>query len=168
MIRPATVHDVARVKKITEACAAHMCAQGIYQWNAHYPSEAVFKKDVEEGSLYVFELVDEVVGCIMCSTYKDELYNSIDWQSPEGHNLYIHRLAVHPDFQGRGIAQQLMDFAENKAIALHCHSVRLDTFSQNPRNNRFYQTRGYQKLGDVYFPKQSEHPFHCYEKVLEP
>ncbi|MGM0391936.1 MAG: GNAT family N-acetyltransferase, partial [Bacteroidota bacterium] len=30
----------------------------------------------------------------------------------------------------------------------------------------FYESRGYQKLGDIYFPKQSEHPFHCYELIL--
>ena len=45
-------------------------------------------------------------------------------------------------------------------------SIRLDTFSQNKSNNKFYESRGYQKLGDVFFRKQSEFPFHCYEKIL--
>ena len=45
-------------------------------------------------------------------------------------------------------------------------SVRLDTFSQNKRNQKFYEARGYKKLENIYFPKQSTHPFNCYELVL--
>jgi hypothetical protein len=45
-------------------------------------------------------------------------------------------------------------------------TVRLDTFSQNKRNNKFYKSREYVKLGDVFFPMQSEYPFHCYEKII--
>ena len=37
----------------------------------------------------------------------------------------------------------------------------------NPRNSRFYKARGYVQLGNVYFPKQSEFPFFCFEKVLK-
>jgi ribosomal protein S18 acetylase RimI-like enzyme len=104
----------------------------------------------------------------MFSKFKDALYDIIDWQTPDGNNLYIHRLAVHPEFQGRGIARQLMDYAEAYAQKEKCTAVRLDTFSKNPRNHRFYKARGYQQLGDVYFPKQSEAPFHCFEKILTP
>jgi len=59
-----------------------------------------------------------------------------------------------------------MNFAENHARKNGFTSIRLDTFSQNTANQKFYETRGYQKLGDIYFPKQSEHPFHCYELIL--
>ncbi|MEL6304888.1 MAG: GNAT family N-acetyltransferase, partial [Bacteroidota bacterium] len=77
-----------------------------------------------------------------------------------------HRVCVHPDFQGKGLAQEMMGFAETQSKTLGFVSVRLDTFSQNKRNQRFYEQRGYQKLGDIFFPKQSEHPFHCYELVI--
>ena len=80
--------------------------------------------------------------------------------------MYIHRLAVHPEYQGKGFAQKMMDYAEDYARKENYISVRLDTFSQNHRNQRFYEARGYQKLGDIYFPKQSVHPFHCYELIL--
>jgi len=59
-----------------------------------------------------------------------------------------------------------MAFAETYARNKNFAAVRLDTFSQNKRNQRFYEIRGYTKLTDIYFPKQSEHPFHCYELVL--
>ena len=166
MIRKASPKDLDVVKGITEACAAHMIAQGIYQWNEHYPSRAVFQQDIANGQLYVYLHESQPVGCVMFSKEKDALYNSIHWQTPDGNNLYIHRLAVHPNFQGQGIARQLMDYAEAHAQQEKCTAVRLDTFSKNPRNHRFYKARGYQQLGDVIFPKQSEYPFHCFEKIL--
>jgi len=88
------------------------------------------------------------------------------WLTQNIDNLYIHRLAVDPKYWGKGYAQKLMNFAENHAKTNAFVSVRLDTFSQNKRNKIFYETRGYQKLDKIYFPKQSEHPFYCYELVL--
>ena len=55
-----------------------MIDQGIFQWNEHYPSKDVLKKDIEEGSLYVIELDTVVSGCIMFSEEKDSLYDTID------------------------------------------------------------------------------------------
>ena len=97
---------------------------------------------------------------------KDEEYEPIAWLTPDGKNYYIHRLAVHPDFQHQGLARKLMDFAEQQVKSMNGASVRLDTFSQNRRNQKFYEARGYTRLGNIYFPKQSEHPFYCYELVL--
>ena len=96
----------------------------------------------------------------------DEEYIPVDWLTTNENNIYIHRLAIHPKHQGKGYAQKMMDFAENHAKKHNFVSVRLDTFSQNKRNQKFYETRGYHRLGDIYFPKQSEHPFHCYEMVF--
>ena len=75
-------------------------------------------------------------------------------------------MAIHPEHQRKGYAKKLMDFAEATAKENNATSVRLDTFSQNHRNQKFYEARGYQKLESIYFPKQSKHPFYCYELVF--
>jgi hypothetical protein len=59
-----------------------------------------------------------------------------------------------------------MDFAEIQAKKTKASSIRLDTFSQNIRNQKFYELRSYKRLGEIYFPKQSTYPFYCYELVL--
>jgi len=168
MIRKANLKDLHSVKKIAEACATNMINQGVFQWNEHYPSLTIFKKDIEEENLYVIDLDGIVYGCIMFSEEKDPLYNTINWLTPDRSNLYLHRLAIHPLQQKKGWGKKLMDFAENYALENGNISIRLDTFSQNLRNNTFYKARGYTRLGDVYFVKQSTFPFHCYEKVLQP
>ncbi|WP_299533355.1 GNAT family N-acetyltransferase [Ulvibacterium sp.] len=166
MIKRAKIEEIPEILAITKACAAHMIKKGIFQWNEHYPSQNAFEKDIEREELYILESDNSILGTVVISTFMDEEYLPITWLTPSGNNVYIHRLSVHPRYQGKGYAQQLMDFAEKHAKENGFISVRLDTFSQNTRNQKFYETRGYQKLGDIYFPKQSKYPFHCYELLL--
>ncbi|MEK9613284.1 MAG: GNAT family N-acetyltransferase [Flavobacteriaceae bacterium] len=168
MIRKAVNKDLKRVKQITEACAVKMIEDKIYQWNDSYPSLEVFEQDILEGALHVIEEENTVWGCIMFSPKKDAVYNSVQWLTPDSENLYVHRLAVDPVKQGLGYAQKLMGFMEDCARSRIMHSIRLDTFSQNPKNLSFYKKQGFQQLGTVYFPNQSEFPFYCFEKVLDP
>lgn len=166
MIRKGSFKDIVSIMQLTRACAKVMIANGIYQWNEHYPNPSAFTQDIERDELYVLDINGQVMGTIVISTLMDEEYMPIKWLTKNQNNIYIHRLAIHPDIQGQGYAQQLMDYAENYAIEKGYSSIRLDTFSQNKRNQKFYELRGYKRLGDIYFPKQSEYPFHCYELVL--
>lgn len=163
MIRKALLSDLDSIYKLVQSCAKAMIANGIYQWNEHYPTKERFQKDVELQELYVFEEENSIKGIIVLTDFMDEEYIPIAWLTNNENNLYIHRVAVHPDYWGKGYAQRLMDFAEDFAKNNVYQSVRLDTFSQNERNQKFYEIRGYQRLGNIYFPKQSEHPFYCYE-----
>ncbi|WP_339835912.1 GNAT family N-acetyltransferase [uncultured Maribacter sp.] len=166
MIEPAKISQLNEILRMTAACRVSMEANGIYQWTEAYPSKEVFENDIVRNELFVLLNDEKIVGCIVISLSMDEEYRSIKWLTDNGRNYYIHRLAVHPEFQGKGFAQRLMDFGENFARDNNSLSVRLDTFSQNKRNQKFYELRGYTKLEDIFFPKQSQHPFHCYELVL--
>jgi len=161
-----TKADISELLIVTKACAKAMISNGIYQWDDDYPSYEAFENDIEIGQLWLIKSQETIIGSVVISDIMDEEYKVIEWLTPNTKNVYIHRLAIHPEQQGKGLAQKLMDFAENYAKENGYVSVRLDTFSLNERNNIFYQKRGYRKLGDVYFPNQSEHPFHCYELVL--
>ncbi|MEK9756414.1 MAG: GNAT family N-acetyltransferase [Bacteroidota bacterium] len=165
-IQLAKISELEIVEEIARACAKDMIKKNIFQWNEYYPSKNVFKNDIENQDLYVGSINSKVISCIMFSSFKDEVYKDVKWLKSDSKNLYIHRLAVHPAFQKKGFASKMMNFAENYAKINNFNSIRLDTFSQNPRNNKFYKSRNYIKLGDVYFPKQSSFPFHCYEKLI--
>ncbi|WP_430411105.1 GNAT family N-acetyltransferase [Kordia sp.] len=165
-IRTATLTDIDALLNITKACAKHMIKNNIFQWNENYPNCAAFENDIHRNELYVLVYINEIVGCVVISNLMDEEYKTVNWLSPDGTNLYIHRLAVDPKHQGKGYAQCLMDFAENYAIENNYRSIRLDTFSKNHRNQKFYELRGYKKLENIYFPKQSVYPFYCYERIL--
>lgn len=166
MIRKATLKDISTILLITKACAKSMIEKGIYQWNEHYPNKNALINDVARNELYVLEVNENIIGSIVISNLMDGEYEPIKWLTKNENNIYIHRLAIHPGNQRKGFAQVLMDFAEKFAIENNYSSIRLDTFSQNKRNQKFYELRGYKRLGDIFFPKQSKYPFHCYELVL--
>lgn len=166
MIRKATLNDIDTILDITKACARDMIAKHVFQWNEYYPNRAAFETDLKREELYVLDLENTIIGCVAMSTFMDDDYFPIRWLTPNENNIYIHHLAIHPEHQGRGYAQLLMDYAETFSIENNYTSIRLDTFSQNLRNQKFYELRGYKKLDEIYFPKQSEHPFYCYELIL--
>jgi len=103
---------------------------------------------------------------LVISHEMDEFYMKVKWQTPNHNNIYLHRLAVDPSYQKKGYAKQLMNFSFEYAKVNSIKSIRLDTFSGNPFNNIFYSNLGFKKLGKIYFRKQSDKPFYCFEKVM--
>jgi len=166
MIELARPQDLQEIKQLTEACATAMIYRGIYQWNEHYPSLAKLQEDIEKEELFKYVAENEIKGIVVLTPKKDEEYAPIRWLSNTENNLYIHRLATHPQLWGTGVGKALMDFAEDFAREKNYESIRLDTFSLNTRNQAFYEVRGYIQLGNIFFPKQSTSPFYCYELLL--
>lgn len=165
-IQKATLSDLQLIFSITQKCGKHMIENGIFQWNDFYPSKEVLQKDIELQQLWKLENNQSIVGIIVLTEIEDVEYKTVKWLTENSLNLYIHRLAIDPEFQGKGFAQKLMVFAENYAVDNKYSSIRLDTFSQNKRNHRFYKKRNYTQLESIYLPNQSEFPFYCFEKVL--
>jgi len=166
-IELAEINDINDIMKMIHDCANDLIGKNIFQWNEKYPSRDIFLSDIEKKNLFILKNNSGIIGCIALSHEKDIEYTDVKWLTKDYKNLYLHRLAVDPKFQKKGIGKLLMDFAEDYARNNKFISVRLDTFSKNERNNRFYKSRKYTKLDDVYFPNQSEFPFHCYEKILD-
>jgi ribosomal protein S18 acetylase RimI-like enzyme len=61
---------------------------------------------------------------------------------------YIQLIAVFPEFQGRGLGESVMRFAEEK-IFQRSKNVFLSVSSFNPRAQKFYERLGYQKTGEL-------------------
>ena len=166
MIRKAIKDDLHRIIEITKACAVFMISNNIFQWNEHYPNIETFENDALNENLYVLEINKKLIGCLVISHEMDEFYMKVKWQTPNHNNIYLHRLAVDPSYQKKGYAKQLMNFSFEYAKVNSIKSIRLDTFSGNPFNNIFYSNLGFKKLGKIYFRKQCDKPFYCFEKVM--
>jgi ribosomal protein S18 acetylase RimI-like enzyme len=143
-----------------------MISNNIFQWNEHYPNIETFENDVLNESLFVLEINNKLIGCLVISNDMDEFYKKVKWLTPNYNNIYLHRLAIDPCYQKKGFAKQLMTFSFEHAKANNIKSIRLDTFSGNTFNNIFYSNLGFEKLGKIYFRKQSDKPFYCFEKVM--
>jgi ribosomal protein S18 acetylase RimI-like enzyme len=142
-----------------------MNEQGIFQWNDDYPNIEVVSRDIRGQELYVLK-VDEVIAGIV--TLNGEI--SIDFRSriPEstGKEFILHRLAIHPGYQGRDLAGKLLDFAYNYAVAKGYQSIILSVLAENYIARNLYTKNGYLETGSAYFGEWNIRMVY-YEKVID-
>ena len=59
----------------------------------------------------------------------------------------------------------LMEFAEN-LVRKNLKSIRLDTYSGNPKAHEFLSQLGYEELGTIDL-KPNKDKYHCFEKIIK-
>jgi ribosomal protein S18 acetylase RimI-like enzyme len=166
-IRKAFMSDLDQAVKVAQSATRKMLDEGIEQWHEDYPNKEILSQDIEQGELFVAVEEMNILAMVVLNENQDKEYEAIDWLTgEESSNLVVHRLAVDASQQGKGIARKMMDFAEDFARSKQYTSIRLDTFSVNKRNQRFYEARGYSKLGSVQLPYKRKEPYYCYELIL--
>lgn len=164
-IKLCSINEAEEIFKIYDDCRKAMQGAGIFQWQNEYPVLDTVKQDIEEKNLYGYYEDGKCLGAVSINTYQDEEYKAIDWKGPDENVIVIHRLAVNPEFQSKGIARLLMDFAEEYAMEKKYSAIRLDSYSQNKRALRFYENRGYIKRGECFFAGRDK-PFYCLELIF--
>jgi len=163
-IRVANIKDFPTVFSLVETVIEDMNRQKIDQWDDIYPNEEVLKSDIENNSLYVIEKADKITGITVLNEHQEAEYKNIIWKYSGGNVLVVHRLSVHPDFQGQGIARELMKFAEHYAEENRYDLIRLDAFKNNQNAVSLYEKAGYHLAGTVTFRKGE---FYCFEKEIK-
>jgi ribosomal protein S18 acetylase RimI-like enzyme len=156
--------QASSIMEVIRACVHSMRRAGIFQWDEIYPSRELIEEDVRDGSSYLAQANGVILGAVCLNEQQDAVYQQVRWCGIEP-VLVVHRLCVDPACQGQGIASRLMDFAEEYARQHAYASIRLDAYTGNPSAVKLYETRGYRKAGQVYFPRR-ELPFYCFEKIL--
>jgi len=61
----------------------------------------------------------------------------------EGHRGWINYLAVHPDFQGKGYGQEIMNSVETGLREMGCPKINLQIRRGNDKIAFFYQKLGF-------------------------
>lgn len=164
-IRNAHKEEIAEIMDLIARCVQVMQDGGSDQWDALYPNKEIISLDIERGTLFVCEDNNAVAGIIVLDENQAEEYKSIQWVHNEGPHLIMHRLAVDPQVQGKGIARRLIVFAEDYAARNGYKSIRLDTYNKNARALGLYSRLGYDRRGEVNFPGRTA-SFPVFEKIL--
>ena len=165
IIRKAKISDLKEIMKMYKSCVKGMIKNGIDQWDDTYPNTEVITKDLEKQSYYVAEIDGEIIGGINIDQNQDKTYLDIDWKDKSNSFLVVHRLGVKEEFWEKKIGKKLMIFAENMVIEKGLKSIRLDTYSGNPKAMEFYKRLGYIKLGYIYL-KEGKNEYYCFEKII--
>ncbi|MFJ7726774.1 GNAT family N-acetyltransferase [Neobacillus sp. NPDC097160] len=144
---------------------ADLRRKGINQWDRFYPNRFIVKSDIKMGNLFGLSTDKKIIGAVAVDTNESKKYRELKWEDEDGKPLMIHRLAVHPDYQGKGYGKQLLQFAEDYSLRNGYSSIRLDVFSLNSGAVKMYERAGYQERGMIRFPFRTA-PYKCFEKIV--
>ena len=161
--RKARSRDLQELMALFRAATEAMDAQGIPQWDEIYPSVEIVQADIDQEQMYVGQVDGRIAVVFVLEPCREGDYESANWQYPAERFVVLHRLCVHPRFQGQGIARQAMDYLEQAVRNSGYSCIRLDAFPQNPAAIRLYESRGYGKAGEITLRKGL---FYLYEKKL--
>jgi ribosomal protein S18 acetylase RimI-like enzyme len=156
--------DIVPIMELIHQAVLEMHQRKLFQWDDTYPNIEIITEDITAGSLYKATIDDIIAGIIVLNEKQSPEYSNLTWESSQGKYLVVHRLCIHPHFQGKGLAKKLMSFAEDHAAKNKYNSIRLDTFTGNQKALRLYDTLKYRRVGTVAF---REKIFQCFEKVIK-
>jgi ribosomal protein S18 acetylase RimI-like enzyme len=71
----------------------------------------------------------------------------------DGFRGWIHHVAVHPDFQGSGVAAKIITHAEVGLKKIGCRKVNLQVCESNSTVREFYEARGFKAEARLSFGK---------------
>jgi len=164
-IRKAKISDLGNIMIMYKSCVKGMIANDIDQWDDTYPDIETINQDLEKQSYYVVEEKGEIIGGINIDQNQDKTYLDIDWEDKSNSFLVVHRLGVKEEFWNKKIGKDLMLFTEKLVIEKGLKSIRLDTYSGNPKAMEFYRRLGYRELGSINL-KPNKNEYYCFEKII--
>ena len=166
IIRKANKEDLENIMKMYKACITGMLENGIDQWDETYPNTEIISEDLNVGTYYVSEMDGTIIGGINIDKNQDDTYLALDWGDRFDSFLVVHRLGVKKEFWSKKIGKDLMLFTEKLVLERGLKSIRLDTYSGNPKAMEFYRRLGYSELGTIDL-KPDKDKYHCFEKIIK-
>lgn len=164
VFRKADKQDLEEIERVVKCAIAEMNTNKIPQWDELYPTGEDFEQDIIKEELFVGQIEEKIAVLFALNQETDEAYESADWKYPQKSYEVIHRLCVHPCFQGKGVAKMTMDFIEKFLTGKGIESIRLDVFSRNPYALKLYEKCGFKKTGEANWRKGK---FYLMEKYLK-
>lgn len=134
LIRQAHVEDISQLLDIEHYC-----------YDDPWPREA-FEEEIGNGIAGIGMVAEDdgiIVGFITGLTMAQE--------------LQVHNIAVHPDYQGRGIGRQLMEAVDDLGRAGDYQRISLEVRQDNDIACKLYMSLGFKAVGarkDFYGPGQ--------------
>jgi ribosomal protein S18 acetylase RimI-like enzyme len=114
--------------------------------------------DLEDVEQLLFEVKaekgDQIVGYAECAfevSGADNWINLRYFENRDMRPLFVEELAVHPDYQGRGVGSFMLEQVEHMARVRGCTHLVLEVAENNDNALKFYRTRSFHKLDAAIF-----------------
>ncbi|MDF2512375.1 MAG: acetyltransferase [Herbinix sp.] len=171
-IRLGTENDIDELEQLYNNLNDHLAATTNYPgWKKGiYPARKDAEAGISEGCLYVSVSSNKIIGSIILRHKPEPAYLPVKWMKDLSYDqvLVIYTLVVHPDYLGKGIGCELLNFASRLGEQSTNKSLRLDVYENNLPAICLYEKCGFQYIDtvDLGLAEYNLHWFKLYEKLL--
>ena len=169
--RPAVEDDLPAILAIAQQARNYLRRHRVDQWQGVYPNEETFRADIAAGTCHVLTYQGTVHAMFTLTFTPEPAYDALTdgrWRSDRDHAAVLHRNAVSADFRGTGMADHLMQAAEQLALEHGAHAVRVDTHRHNGAQKKLLERHGYRFCGNILCDEPGRDPRRqAFEKLLK-
>ncbi len=123
---------------------------------------SLIEQEIAENRHYVIKESD-IIACTFVLAFDDELI----WkEANKDKAVYVHRIAVNPDFRGKSFVKVIINWLKEKAKNFDIDYIRLDTESGNERINQHYLNCGFTYMGLTKIDWKTGMPLHYKDATL--
>ncbi len=128
------------------------------RFSVHWPAfdQRLIETEIKESRQWKM-ITEDSIACIWATTFNDPQIWEERNKEP---SVYIHRIATNPDFRGKNLVHEIVNWAKNYALLHGKQYVRLDTVGNNEKLIAHYTNSGFTFLGMVNLKDTSGLPAH--------
>ena len=168
--RLAAADDLPAILAIAQQARNYLRRHRVDQWQGDYPNADTFRADIAAGTCHVLTYQGAVAAMFTLSRTPEPAYDALTdgrWRSDRDHAAVLHRNAVAADWRGTGMADHLMQAAEQLARESGAHAVRVDTHRHNGAQKKLLERHGYRFCGNILCDEPGHDPRRqAFEKLL--
>ncbi len=157
--------DLVEILYLLKVCTRDMNSRGLRHWNSTFPPAEQIDRDVMNGHIYLAKDKGVCKGMVTVKDDEPEDYRQMNLSSVDSRPLFVNCLAVHPLWQGKGIARMIIDFAQEMAKKNGYTCIRLDIYQTSESARQLCEKLSFREIGSFQANYQRI-PYVCYEKQL--
>ncbi|GFZ29768.1 hypothetical protein CSC2_02940 [Clostridium zeae] len=141
-IKTAHMNNLNDIVKLLNTVTLNLHKKNINQWKYPWDTEEI-KSNIENKYTYAVFNNEKIIG-----TFSLKLKSKSSWiPEIDEEILYLHTLAILPEYQKKNIGCKIIDFSHNQAVTLN-KPLYLDCWSKNTKLKTFYSNCGFDYIMD--------------------
>jgi len=157
--------DLIEILYLLRVCIHDMNTKGMKHWNSAVPDSDAIQSDLIGGTVFLVKDKGVCKGMVTLNEHEPEDYKEMQFNSGKHKPLYLQNMAVHPRWQGMGIAKLMVEFAQQLAKNKGFDCIRLDVFKPSANARQLYEKQNFREVASFHSAYQKI-PFVCYEKQI--
>ncbi|HUH18762.1 GNAT family N-acetyltransferase [Albibacterium sp.] len=159
-IENSTLNDIETIFEFYHAATNYQKSKLVVPW-PDFEREMV-KTEILENRQWKI-IIDGKIACVWATTFSDP---QIWEERNEDPAVYIHRIAVNPDFRGQSLVAKIVDWAKQHAKDHNKKFIRMDTVGENIGLISHYSKCGFDFLGLLKLKNTDELPLHYHNATV--